>query len=386
MHIYIMKALVFDLSSQEWETSRGFELRDIAAPAIDESKNPMDADHVIIKITYAGICGTDRGIWSRSAFRNHILKSMASQEHTYRVLGHELFGEVTAVGSQVKNIVAGDKVTCESHVICNQCYQCVRGEQHVCTNEKILGISTDGGFAEYVKVPAHIVWKTDTTRIRPEVAVMQEPFGNAVHAASKTDLNGKTVAIFGLGPIGLFLTLVAKAMGAKKIIGVDPNPRAREMAMRLGIDEVLELHIDENAPSSRNKEVVDRMMEMTDGIGADVSFEMAGFNNSINNCLAATRRGGAIVLFGIKNGDIIIEDYNRVIVQGYTIHCVIGRRLWDTWEITRRLLEDSANGIQEKIFDVILNKGDGTILPIGEYIPEVFEKKMAMHPKLLIKF
>ena len=69
--------------------------------------------------------------------------------------------------------------------------------KNVCTNEKILGISVDGGFAEFAKVPSQVAWKTDTGKIRPEIAAMQEPFGNAVHAASKVDVKGKSVAIFG---------------------------------------------------------------------------------------------------------------------------------------------------------------------------------------------
>ena len=387
---YHMKALIFDASSREWETSRGFELRDIALPALDEARDPADADRIIIKIRYAGVCGTDRGIWTRSAFRDQIAKSMDAENKTYRVLGHELFGEIIALGSRVKNFAVGNMATCESHVVCNQCYQCVHSEQHVCTNEKILGISTDGGFAEYIKVPAHIVWKTDVSQIRPEVAAVQEPFGNAVHAASKTDVDNKTIAIFGLGPIGLFLTLTARVMGAKKIIGIDPNPRALEMARKLGIDEAILLRnvsisSDRELAFAHNQEVIDEIMRVTGGVGTDVSFEMAGFNDAVNNCLFATRRGGEIVLFGIKNGDAIIEDHNRLIVQGYTIHCVIGRQLWKTWETTRNLLEDAGNGIQEKIFNDILEKG-ASILPIERYTRETCEEMMRTHVKMLIQF
>lgn len=389
-----MKALIFDMDSQEWATSRGFELRDVDMPVLDELQNPSDADHVIIKIHYAGVCGTDRGIWHRRAFRNQILESIAGQgmDKQYRIMGHEFFGDIIARGSNVGNINIGDSVTCESHVICNQCYQCVRGETHVCMNEKILGISTDGGFAEFIKVPAHIVWKTDTSNIRPEIAAIQEPFGNAVHAASKVDLKGKTVAIFGLGPIGMFLMLIAKATGAKMVIGVEPNLISAEMAKKCGIDHVVLLKNNTDVfagvskDDSHNAEVTDEIMRMTSGVGVDVSFEMAGFNSSLNNCLYATRRGGDIVLFGIKNGDVILEDYNRIIVRGYTFHCVIGRRIWKTWESVRDILEDKNNGIQEKIFDVILNGGIDTIIPIAEYTKEVFETKMPAHPKILIKF
>lgn len=389
-----MKALIFDGDNQEWATSRGFELRDVAVPAIDEVHNPSDAGVVLIKVHYAGVCGTDRGIWTRQAFRDQILRSIAEQESgkSYRVIGHEFFGEVIGKGSRVDTISIGDHASSESHVVCNECYQCLRGEKHVCTNEKILGISQDGGFAELIKVPSHVVWKTDMSKIRPEVAAVQEPFGNAVHAASKTDPKGKTIAIFGLGPIGLFLALIAKERGAEKIIGIDPNSRAREMAMRLGIDHVIALSpADDGAQKTmhqyvHNQEVIDEIMKLTNMVGTDISFEMAGFNSSVNNCLYATRRGGEVVLFGIKNGDAVIEDYNRLIVRGLTLHCVIGRQLWRTWETTRALLEDKNNGIQEKIFDIILHKGDDTIMPIGAYTKEVFETKMTMHPKILIKF
>ncbi|KKW29399.1 MAG: Threonine 3-dehydrogenase [Parcubacteria group bacterium GW2011_GWA2_52_8] len=118
----------------------------------------------------------------------------------------------------------------------------------------------------------------------------------------------------------------------------------------------------------------------------DVSFEMAGFNSSFNNALMATRRGGNVILFGIKTGDFILQDYNRLIVRGLTLHAVIGRQIWKTWETTRKLMESIDNGIQEKIFNIILNRGEGTILPIAEYSKERFEKMMAEHPKFLIQF
>src|SRR3989338_7942144 len=223
-----MKALIFD-KTQSWESSKGFDLVDVPKPEI---QNPTD---VIIKVHYAGVCGTDKGIWNRQAFREQILNSIDGEAtslrrssgalsprqgraiKSWRTLGHEFFGEVVKVGKAVKDVKKGDFVSCESHVVCNECPNCLRGQKEVCINEKILGISHDGGFAEYARVPAHIVWKTDTAKIRPEIAAMQEPFGNAVHAASKVDVKGKSVAIFGPGPIGLVLTLILKGQGAETI-------------------------------------------------------------------------------------------------------------------------------------------------------------------------
>lgn len=381
-----MQALVFD-TSQGWETSSGFEKVVVPEPVIDEKNNPVDARAVIIKVHYAGVCGSDRGIWRRQAFRDQILGSVAAEGKSHRILGHEFFGEVVAIGSQVARTKVGDFATCESHVVCNTCYQCQRGEHHVCTNEKILGISHDGGFAEYAKVPEHIVWVTDTARIRPEIAAMQEPFGNAVHAASKADLAGKTVAVFGLGPIGMMLSLVIRGMGATAIIGVDPNPMAREMAQRLGIDYTIPVGVGATEkPYAHDTEITNEIMRITGGVGADVSFEMAGFNASVNNALFSTRRGGDIVLFGLKNGDFVFEDYNRLIVRGFTLHAVIGRQMWRTWETTRALLQDRTNGIQDKLWKVVLNEGRDTITPIADYTKESFEKKMAAHPKILLQF
>ena len=295
----------------------------------------------------------------------------------------------------MKDLKVGDFVSCESHVVCNKCYQCLHGQKNVCTNEKILGISVDGGFAEYAKVPAQVAWKTDTGKIRPEVAAMQEPFGNAVHAASKVDLKGKTVAIFGLGPIGMFLTIIAKGLGASSIIGIEPNPVAEDMANKLGIDYVIPLSksadqsISKSAeakPYAHDQAVIDEIMKITNGLGVDVAFEMAGFNNSVNNAIASVRRGGDVILFGLKNGDFVFEDFNKLVMKGITIHCVAGRQIWETWETTRRLMEDTSNGVQEKLFNVILNQGNGTILPIADYSKEKFEEMMAKHPKFLIQF
>lgn len=384
-----MQALVFDKSKSDWATSRGLEKMDVPDPVLQEKANPADASCLILKVRYAGVCGTDRGIWNRQAFRDAILNTIDGQVgaggNSYRIVGHELFGEVVEAGSKVRNFRPGDFVSCESHVICNTCYQCQRGEKHVCANEQILGISHDGVFAEFAKVPEHIVWKTDAARIRPEIAAIQEPFGNAMHAASKVDLRGKTVAIFGLGSIGLFLTLIAKSLGAATVIGVEPNPVAADMAKKLGIDRVIPL--GNTGPShAHNPDITDEIRRLTNGVGVDVSFEMAGFNSSLNNCAYATRRGGSIILFGINSSDFVLEDYNRFVVHGFNLHAVIGRRIWETWEDTRRFLQDPTNGAQERLLDIVLGKGKGTILPMAEYSKERFEESMARHPKFLLQF
>ena len=127
-------------------------------------------------------------------------------------------------------------------------------------------------------------------------------------------------------------------------------------------------------------------MKLTDGLGVDVSFEMAGPNSSVNNAVMSTRRGGDVILFGLKSGDFIIENFDRLIVRGVTLHAVIGREIFKTWETTKKILEDKKNHVQEDLYNIILKKGDGTIISIDDFTPELFEKKMSEHPKIVMKF
>jgi len=375
-----MKALVFDALKNNWEDSSGFDLVDVPKPGLSKG----DEKKVIIKVSYAGVCGTDKGIWKRMVFKEQILGSLKEERKTKRIIGHEFFGEILEVGSMVRGLKPGDPVSCESHVVCGKCYQCKLGEKQVCTNEKILGISMDGGFAEYVKVPSHIVWKTDLKKIRPEIAAIQEPFGNAVHAATKVDLKGKTVAIFGIGSIGQFLTTVAKGLGASQIIGLDVNKKALDTGKRLGLDQSILLK--QGKGYKQQPDVVNKLRELTAGVGPDVCFEMSGHNSAVNNAIYSVRRGGHVVLFGLKNDNFIFEDFNRMVMKGLTLHAVAGRQIWHTWETTRGLLEDPKNGVQKDVWNIVLKNGKGTILDIDSFSKKTFEKMMHENSKFLIKF
>ena len=212
----------------------------------------------------------------------------------------------------------------------------------------------------------------------------QEPFGNAVHASTVTDLRGKNVAVFGCGTIGLFTILIARALGASKIIGVEPDPKNAELARQLGVDEVVEFTPKEGWRS--DPAVVNRVRDLSDGEGVDVAFEMAGFNSSVNNAIRSVDQGGHVILFGIKAGDFTIEDFQSVIVRGISMHSVIGRRIFATWETTSELLESKSNGIHDKIRDVILDGGEDTVVHIDDFDVEDFESRIKTHAKMLIQW
>lgn len=375
-----INGLTFDTEADGWEGSTGFIKREIPMPELNEQADPRDAVSVILEITYAGICGTDRGIWHRQVFKELIHTSLEHENKTQRILGHEFVGKVVEAGSQVQNIygiAVGDDVSGDSHITCGHCFQCRVGQEEVCQDQKILGIGTDGIFAKYVKIPAKNLWAVDFTRIRPEVASMFDPFGNAVHSCSKVDLQGKRVAILGCGPIGMFTVLLTRAFGASKIIAVDINQDNLHMAGELGAHQTILL--------SQDQDLQQKISELTYGKGVDVTFEMAGSNASVNNALSITRSGGQVILFGLKDGDFTISNFNRSIIKGLTLHGVIGRQIFQTWQTSQRMLSDKANGIQDNIWNVILKGGNDTIIPFDSYSKEMFEEKMAKHPKIILK-
>ena len=345
---------------------------------------------VLIKPIMTGFCGSDRGIWFRTAFHDMIFKSLDRDKKDTRVIGHELLGRIVEIGTDARRqygLEVGDVVSTESHIVCGLCYQCRIGDTHVCADDKIIGISEDGCFAELVKLPAKGLWRTDLTKIRPEVAAIQEPFGNAVHACTKVSLRGKRVAIVGCGTIGLFAVAIARAMGANYIIGVEPMESHAEMARRLGADVVLRPEKGTaERPHASDKELTERIRKLTDGVGVDVALEMSGVNSSVNNAIHAVRRGGDVILFGLKSGDAVIENFDRLIVDGISLHSVIGRRIMETWHITRHLLESRDPNIHDLIYEVILKRGEGTMFDFADYEAGSFEQAIRTYPKVVIRY
>jgi len=386
-----VKALVLDVKREEWESTRGMNLIDVPQPKLDESKFPEDSNKVIIKPRFTGFCGSDKGIWFRHAFKDMIFDSLESEGQSYRICGHELLGEIVETGSYFASHYGykpGDMVSTESHIFCGKCYQCKIGEEHVCVNHLIIGISTDGCFADYVKLPAKELWPTDVSAIRPEVAAIQEPLGNAVHACSRVDLRGKTIAIFGCGTIGLFSIIVARAMGATTIVGIDPNSDNLQMAERLGVDLTILVDKEKQRESGTapDSEIAQTIRKRCCSGGVDVAFEMSGSNQALNTAIAATRAGGDIILFGLSAGDFTLTDFQNIILQGKSFHSIVGRRVFQTWYIMDNLLKSKTHKLQDKIYEIILNRGRGTIVPFHGFDRNEFESSIRKHPKVILKY
>ncbi|HKQ68226.1 MAG TPA: zinc-binding dehydrogenase [Polyangiaceae bacterium] len=384
-----MWALTYDRRRGPWSATRGLLPAEVARPRLDEAEDYRDRSRVLVKTRYAGFCGSDRGIWFRRAFGDMIEGSLDRDKTDVRVIGHELLGEVVAVGAdgqRTYGLEVGDLVSTESHIVCGVCYQCRVGDSHVCADDKIIGISDDGVFAEYAKLPAKALWRTDVHKIRPEVAAIQEPFGNAVHACTKVNLRGKRVAIVGCGTIGLFAVAIARALGASLIVGVEPLANHAAMATTLGADVVLSPRNTAPGVFEHDRELTSRIRALTDGVGVDVALEMTGQNSSVNNAIACVRRGGDVILFGLKTGDAVIENFDRLIVDGISLHSVIGRRLFESWHITRQLLESRDPNLHDMVWDTILERGQGTIVPARSFSEKDFGERILAFPKVLLQF
>ena len=308
------------------ETMRAIRKRE-SAPGLTLEEIPVPTpgpDEVLVRIEAASICGTDLHIRRWDQWSSERVEPPLT-------LGHELCGTVVATGTAVPDIQEGDFVSAESHVTCGVCFHCRTGKAHMCEQTQILGVDRDGGFADYAAVPASVVWRNNRSKLPPEIACLQEPFGNAVFATSTQDLAGRAVAVLGCGPVGLFTIAIAKAFGAGRLFASDHVPFRLELAKKLGADAVV--NFDEV------EDVSAWFLGQNEGIGVGVVFEMSGAQRAIDDAFGIVRHGGNVVLFGIPARPATIDVAESLIFKNLTVSAVNGREIWETWYTTRWLLE-----------------------------------------------
>lgn len=275
---------------------------------------------ILVKVMATSICGTDYHIYSWDAWSQKRIK-------TPRIMGHEFAGEVVELGKNVTRVKLGDIVSAETHVVCGKCELCVTGKAHICKDTKILGVDTDGSFAEYIAIPEENAWINDPS-ISPEYLCVQEPLGNAVHTVMSGEIIGKSIAVVGCGPIGIMAVAVAKAVSASKVIAIEVNEYRLELAKKLGADVVI---------NPLKEDVVKRVLEETDGMGVDVVAEMSGNAAAIQQALEYIKLGGRMSMLGIPTKNVEI-DIASLVFKGIQIHGITGRRMYDTWYQVKGLL------------------------------------------------
>jgi threonine 3-dehydrogenase len=291
----------------------GVSLIDVPEPTVGHGE-------VKLKVQAGSVCGTDVHIvnWDPWA---------ASRIHPPRIIGHEFCGTVIEVGPGVTTHKVGDFVSSESHIVCHRCKQCLEGQAHVCVNTQILGVDVDGGFAPFACIPAENAVHTDA-KIAPKYACFQDALGNAVHTAMAGPVEGQTILITGMGPIGLFAATICKALGAAKVIATEISPYRIDIAEKVGVDLVLDpkrgdlfMAVERAAPG-----------------GVDATLEMSGHPSSLDLAVRATRPGGRISMLGVYTASTLPVDANAIIFKGLDVQGIVGRRLWQTWDSMGELL------------------------------------------------
>ena len=275
----------------------------------------------LVRVEATSICGTDLHIYRWDAWA-------ASRLRPPLIVGHEFCGRVAAVGPDVTEVAVGDYVAGEGHLFCGRCYFCHTGQAHICAHGRIIGVDTDGCFAQYVRMPAANLWKLDDT-VPPAIGAIHDPLGNAVHSVMAAGVSGASVAVVGCGPVGLCSIAVAKRAGAAAVYGVDVNPYRLSLAEGLGADAVI---------CSRTDDPVAAVMDLTGGLGAEVVLEMSGHPAGIRAAFEMLRKGGRIVLLGIPPGPVEADLTGWIIFKEARVLGINGRRIFETWHRMADLL------------------------------------------------
>jgi threonine 3-dehydrogenase len=334
---------------------------------------------VLIKVVAGGICGTDVGIYQS---KDSLKQNMASLATPNVTIGHEFCGRIVDAGSKAKLRLAlqlaskakefpeirkfvgrrapaqivRDKAfltfveshciaTAEMHIVCHACAQCKLGEYHVCTNTVIRGLHGDGAFAEYVVLPSDNVLLFAEGEIPEEIVAFMDAIGNATHTVqSLSSIKGKHVAVLGAGVIGLMAVAIAKGAGAKSILVTDAShgenthdkleARRFRMARLLGATDCFDVSVPEE-----KEEFYRSAKKLNHGAGVDAVLEMSGSYYAYEDAFKVLRMGGELSLLGLTSGAMPIDFSKHVIFPGVTIHGVIGRRMWSTWDMMTTLLK-----------------------------------------------
>ena len=254
-------------------------IEDLPTPAIA-------ADEVLVRVAYAGICGSDLHVYAKGMFG--IVPPMT--------MGHEFSGVVEEVGDAVTSVRPGDQVVGDPRLGCEQCEWCERGEYHLCADLAFVGEAMPGSYAEYVALPERRLVAVPAT-LDPRLAALVEPTAVAIHALDLVALSGQdAVGIIGAGPIGVLALIVAKSRTQARVTVVERVASRRELARTLGADEVLE---DLGAAGER---------------WADVVFEAAGRPATLKGGVAWLRPRGRMALIGIYE-DAVTFDPTEIVVK-----------------------------------------------------------------------
>jgi (R,R)-butanediol dehydrogenase/meso-butanediol dehydrogenase/diacetyl reductase len=250
------------------EGPKQFVIKDMPKPSPDKSE-------VLVRVHACAVCGSDLTMYKLGVGD--------------RIFGHEFSGEIVEVGGDVKHWNIGDRVVIEPSIVCRECYWCKKHQYNLCSALGYTGLSTDGAFAEFAKVPAYQLHSLPD-ELSYELGAVIEPLAVALRGVQLSELKpGDSIAVFGCGAVGLFTMLWARQRGAAKIIATDIIEPRLKAASKLA-DFVLN-------PAEGN--VIEEITKLTDGIGPRIVYECSGSTDAQLQAINSVQKGGQVILLGI---------------------------------------------------------------------------------------
>jgi 2-desacetyl-2-hydroxyethyl bacteriochlorophyllide A dehydrogenase len=259
---------------------------------VESLRDPRpEPGEVVVRMTAAGLCGTDYEIWS------------GARPVAYpRIMGHELVGRVEATASDVTRVSPGDPVVVEPNYSCGHCPLCREGNRNLCLSRTTIGINADGGFAELVRVPARCCWRA-TAGAASDGLLLAEPLAVVVRAVGRGEPKpGETAAIVGAGTLGLLALQVLRARGARVMV-TSRSRRRFALATQLGAGAT---HATLEGP------LADAARRFAGREGVDLVVETAGTAEAVTHALELVRPGGRVVLTGLPHEPTSVSFFSVV--------------------------------------------------------------------------
>ena len=304
----LMKALV------KWDAQPGLLLEECPVPSIGP-------DDVLIRIRKTGICGTDMHIYAWDDWAQRTIP-------VPMVGGHEYAGEIVELGSNVRNLAVGRRVSGEGHVIGMTSRAARGGRFHLDPGTRGIGVNIPGAFADYLRLPAfNVVPLPDW--IDDELGAILDPLGNAVHTALSFDLVGEDVLVTGAGPIGIMSAAVARHVGARRVVITDVNPDRLALASQVADVEAVDVTREELASVKARLGIRE---------GFDVGLEMSGSPAAFEQMVDHLVMGGRIAMLGIPSRPAPV-DWTKVVFKMLTIKGIYGREMFETWHKMLAMIE-----------------------------------------------
>ncbi|MBV6451431.1 MAG: alcohol dehydrogenase [Anaerolineales bacterium] len=322
------------------EFNKPLEMQEIPIPAIGEKD-------ILVRVRAAGICHSDA----------HYRAGRSAMGFMPITLGHEVAGTVEKLGAQVTNVKSGDRVCLHYNLTCGDCYYCSTGNEQFCSAVKMLGHHVDGGYAEFIAIPARNAILLPNEIPFEQGATLMCASATALHALRKSRLHaGETVAIFGVGGLGLSAIQLARAMGAVEVYAVDIKRDKLELASEYNAIPIDASRVD----------AVEEIRKLTKGRGVNVAVEMIGLRKTMEQAIDSLGNLGRAVMVGLNQQSISINTYAQILgkeaeIIGSNDHLLselpllvewARRGVLDTSRVVSRVIPLDADKINQRLDDL----------------------------------